>query len=207
MGQTQCVTQTKSFLSWSVESSRVHSHRLVNEHTASWEGSFQGRRCVHPQLELPCRSRLHLCAEARCTEPGCPTLLVLGPRQRPVNGCVGREIEASWVQETLSALGVPKGRRGHTTSESISAHLFSCLGSFPSVPYRLCLRQIPQGVSQVTAHESPGFPAGEAVQLGDDSRSNEGYREDARGASLTMAREDHLILNQYQEPYRRHCLS
>lgn len=50
--------------------------------------------------------------------------------------------------------GVPKGRRGHTTSESISAHLFSCLGSFSSVPYRLCLRQVPQGVSQ-SLHTSP----------------------------------------------------
>lgn len=125
--KTQSMRQAKSLPAWNIKSSRVDKHRLVNEHVANWEDSFQGPLvCPFPP---PNHSHLHLYQKPGVTQLGLPKTFCpfpQGSNQSLTDGCVGQEIvslaKASWLRETFFAVGVPKGRRG---PDNIRIHLYS----------------------------------------------------------------------------------
>lgn len=100
-----------------------------------------------------------------------------GSHQFMTDSCEGQEIVAlaqgkADSEKHFQLQGSQREEAGQTSSESISAHLFSCLGSLSLVLYKLCQRQVPQSQSsiRILRLSCQGTQNG----LGDNSRSNEG---------------------------------
>lgn len=107
--RTLWMTQAKSLPSGNVKSSRVDRDRLVNEHVASWEGSFQG--------PLVCPSPSY-CCQTFCSFP-----------QLMTDGCVVQETislaQGKLTQRSTFWSKGPKGKkRPDNTRACVCASLF-----------------------------------------------------------------------------------